>query len=114
MDRVVMNQHDDAVLITSVPESRDDEFKRRRRRYTAMMLLRALCVIGLVVTYRISMWFAVGFVIAGAALPWCAVLIANDRPAKKRQRATPFRGGAPQTALPTGPTDRDESRTVDG
>jgi len=33
-------------LITDAPESLDDEFDRRRKRYAIMMSLRALCVIG--------------------------------------------------------------------
>jgi hypothetical protein len=100
MDSVATDQHDDAVLITSVPESRDREFERRKRRYTYMMALRVVCVIGLATTYRISIWLAVGFVIAGAALPWCAVLIANDRPAKKGRRPNPFTAPTSLPALP--------------
>jgi Flp pilus assembly protein TadB len=100
MKVMATNQHDDAVLITSVPESRDREFGRRKRKYTIMMGLRVLCVIGLATTYRISIWLAVAFVIAGAALPWCAVLIANDRPAKKAMRLNPF---APRPTLPALP-----------
>jgi Protein of unknown function (DUF3099) len=97
---VANNQHDDAVLITTVPESRDHEFGRRKRRYTYLMGLRVVCVIGLATTYRISIWLAVAFVIAGAALPWCAVLIANDRPAKKALRLSPFSSRPAQPALP--------------
>lgn len=98
MGRVAGSGHDEPVLITSVPESRDREFNRRRHRYTLMMILRVACVIGLATTYRISIWLAVGFVIAGAALPWCAVLIANDRPAKKASRVNPF--ARPATTVP--------------
>ena len=65
-----------------------------------MMGLRVVCVIGLATTYRFSIWLAVGFVIAGAALPWCAVLIANDRPAKKAIRLNPFTPRPTVPALP--------------
>jgi hypothetical protein len=110
MEVVASEQHDDAVLITSVPESREHEFSRRRHRYTYLMALRVLCVIGLATTYRISIWLAVGFVIAGAVLPWCAVLIANDRPAKKRSpRPDRFRGTITDPALPPAPHDQPHS-----
>jgi Flp pilus assembly protein TadB len=101
---------DQPALITSAPESADAEFDRRRKRYAVMMGLRALCVIGAAVTYQVSMVLALVFVLGGIVLPWCAVIIANDRPAKKRgQRVMP--PGVPvERALPPG---RDE-RTVDG
>jgi hypothetical protein len=72
-----------------------------------MMALRVLCVIGLATTYRISIWLAVAFVVAGAALPWCAVLIANDRPAKKKApRPNPFDAVAQPQLLPPPSRDR--------
>jgi DUF3099 family protein len=44
-------------------------------------------------------------------LPWCAVLIANDRPAKKRSERLAHRPDLrTERALPPG----DDSRTVDG
>jgi Flp pilus assembly protein TadB len=103
-------QADQPVLITTAPESNDDEFDRRRKRYAVMMGLRALCVIGAAASYHVSMALAMLFVVAGIVLPWCAVLIANDRPPKKRARQV-SRGGAPtELALPAG-TDE---RVVDG
>jgi len=96
-------------LITSAPESNDDEYDRRRKRYALMMGLRALCVIGAATTYRVSIWLAMVFILGGLVLPWCAVLIANDRPAKKARLR---HGTAPRNterALPPG-TDR----VVDG
>ena len=47
-----------------------------------MMGTRALCVILAAVTYQVSIALAMVFVVAGVVLPWCAVLIANDRPAE--------------------------------
>ena len=76
---------DEPVLITTAPENSDDEFDRRRAKYAIMMTLRAVCVIAAATTYRVSIWLALGFVVGGMILPWCAVIIANDRPAKKRQ-----------------------------
>jgi Flp pilus assembly protein TadB len=104
------SQANQPVLITSAPESHDDEFDRRRKRYALMMGLRALCVIGAAVSYHLSMPVALLFVVGGIVLPWCAVLIANDRPAKKRARQLPPGGARTELALPAG-TDE---RVVDG
>lgn len=100
------------MLITTAPKSNDDEYERRRVKYAIMMALRALAVIAAALTYRVSIWLALGFVIAGMVLPWCAVIIANDRPAKKRQqRLGDLAGLRAERALPPG---REDERTVDG
>ena len=102
---------DQPVLITTALESKDDEFDRRRTKYAIMMTLRAVCEIAAALTYRISIPLAMSFVVGGMLLPWCAVIIANDRPAKKRQRRLqPRYDLRPERALPPG-TDE---RTVDG
>jgi len=98
------------VLITSAPESSADEYDRRRKKYAIMMSLRALAIIAAASTYRFSLWLAMAFVVAGTVLPWCAVIIANDGPAKKRRPHHP----QPQPvnterALPAG-----SDRVVDG
>jgi hypothetical protein len=99
------------VLITSAPESNADEYDRRRKKYAIMMLSRALCVIAAASTYRVSLWLAMAFVVAGTVLPWCAVIIANDRPAKKRrQRVADHRHLNTERALAAGGDDR----VVDG
>jgi Flp pilus assembly protein TadB len=98
-------------LITSAPESHDAEFDRRRRRYALMMGLRALCVIGAAVSYSHSFVLAMVFVVGGIVLPWCAVIIANDGPARKRgPRPAPAPLGT-ERALPAG---EDDGRVVDG
>ena len=75
------------------------------------MSLRALAVIAAASTYRFSIWLAMAFVIAGTVLPWCAVIIANDRPAKKRgPRLGDHRVLNSERALPSGADDR----VVDG
>ncbi|PZS20310.1 MAG: hypothetical protein DLM57_01790 [Pseudonocardiales bacterium] len=105
------SRSDQPALITSAPESSDLEFDRRRRRYALMMVIRALCVIGAAVSYRASLPLALLFVAAGMVLPWCAVLIANDGPVKKRaQRLPPHAGPPVERALPAG----SDERVVDG
>lgn len=102
---------DEPVLITTAPERSEDEFDRRRTKYAIMMGLRALCVIAAASTYRISIALALAFVVGGMILPWCAVIIANDRPAKKRaQHMTQRPDLRTERALPPAPDDR----TVDG
>jgi hypothetical protein len=96
-------------VITTAPESNDDEYDRRRRRYAVMMALRAVCVIGAALTYRISIILALIFVLGGLVLPWCAVILANDRPPKKRRPHT-YVGPPAERALPSGEDDR----TVEG
>jgi hypothetical protein len=98
------------VLITTASESNDDEFDRRRAKYAIMMALRAVAVIAAAMTYRISIYLALAFVVAGMILPWCAVIIANDRPAKRRQQVTYRPDLQTERALPPG----DDDRTVDG
>ena len=82
-DGLMRRSHDDQpALITTAPESSDDEYDRRRKKYAIMMALRAVCVIAAACTYRVSIVLALAFVVAGLVLPWCAVLIANDRPGR--------------------------------
>jgi hypothetical protein len=110
---------DEPVLITSAPENSDDEYNRRRKKYAIMMGLRALAVIAAASTYRFSLWLALGFVVAGMVLPWCAVIIANDGPAKKRMAKPAYQPGmGGERALTMGNrTDNladSDDRTVDG
>jgi hypothetical protein len=104
------SRSDEPALITTAPENNDDEFDRRRMKYAIMMALRAVCVIAAAMTYRVSIVLALAFVVAGMVLPWCAVIIANDRPAKRRQQLTYRPDLRSERALPAG----EDGRTVDG
>jgi hypothetical protein len=97
-------------LITSAPESSDDQFERRRKKYAIMMSLRAACVVAAACTYRVSVVLALLFVVGGMVLPWCAVIIANDRPARKRAPAVVRPAQNAERALPSA----DDGRTLDG
>jgi hypothetical protein len=70
-----------------------------------MMALRAVCVLAAALTYRVSLILALACLLAGAVLPWCAVILANDRPPKKRV-APPGRVGNEERQLPAPPPDR--------
>jgi Flp pilus assembly protein TadB len=103
---------DEPVLITTAAESSQREYEQRRKKYVVMMGLRALCVIGAATTYKVSLWLALAFIVGGMVLPWCAVIIANDGPAKKKRDRVTHRGDLrSERALPPG---GDDSRTVDG
>lgn len=75
-----------------------------------MMGIRAVCVLAAALTYRVSIVLALAFIAGGAVLPWCAVIIANDGPPKKRQPTLSHRSNG-EPALPAPP---DEHRVVDG
>ena len=110
MDGVRRRHAPDAAVITTAAQSSEAEFKHRQRRYAVMMSVRALCVVLAALTYHVSVWLALAFVVGGAALPWCAVVLANDRPPKKRVPAT-------ATAAPVNTERAIEGtveRTIDG
>lgn len=93
------SRHEQPVLITTAPQSADDEYDRRRKRYAIMMAGRALAVIAAALTYKYSLALAIGFIVAGGILPWSAVIMANDRPPKKEQ-AVQYGAGNHERALP--------------
>lgn len=102
--------HGDApAVITTVPMNKDDEFDKRKKRYAIMMATRALFVLLAACLYRVSVPLAVGFGIAGLVLPWCAVILANDRPPKRKQAKLGTITHTPERGLPSG-----SHPTVDG
>jgi Flp pilus assembly protein TadB len=101
---------DQPMLITSAPQSNDEEYDRRRKKYAIMMTIRGFCVLAAALTYHLSVAVALVFVVGGMFLPWCAVLIANDGPVKKRQPDPGFLTAPVERGLPRGEDDR----TVDG
>ena len=102
---------DDPVLITEAQPSLDDQLAARRRKYAIMMSIRVVCLVLAAVFYR-TWWLLAIFVAGSVALPWMAVLIANDRPPKKASKLNRF-GGHPKPdraiAAPPG-----EGRVIEG
>jgi hypothetical protein len=91
-DPIVKKQPERPVLITDAARSQNEQFRSRQIRYVTMMGLRAACLIlgAVLISVRpplLPVWLilcAAGMVF----LPWAAVLIANDRPARsKAERA---------------------------
>ena len=78
------------ILITDAEESLDKQRHSREIRYVTMMGLRAMCLILAAILAAaqvplLPLWL--GLCLAGMVLlPWMAVLIANDRPAKAEHR----------------------------
>ncbi|WP_093416540.1 DUF3099 domain-containing protein [Saccharopolyspora flava] len=92
---VVNTSHrdDTPVLITEAQPSMDDQQAMRRRRYAIMMASRIPCLVGAVVVFQLwQLWWLSLIILAiSIPLPWMAVLIANDRPARKTEHVNRFR-----------------------
>ena len=76
------------ILITDAPPSQDEELRRREIRYVTMMLFRAGCLIlaAWLATTRVplrGLWIIL-CLIGMVVVPWMAVILANDRPPKRR------------------------------
>ncbi|MEO7126945.1 MAG: DUF3099 domain-containing protein [Nakamurella sp.] len=72
-------------VITEARRSYDEEFRARKKRYVIMMAMRLPCLIAAAVLYQ-TPWLAVLIILISIPLPWMAVLIANDGPARKTRR----------------------------
>ena len=71
------------VLITEAQTSRLDEHAARKKRYAITMAVRGVCLVLAAVFYQV-VWLMLIFAVLGTILPWFAVIMANDRPPKKR------------------------------
>ncbi|WP_084511168.1 DUF3099 domain-containing protein [Nocardia lijiangensis] len=87
------------VLITEAAPSLEDQHRARVRRYTILMAFRIPALVLAAVAY--SAWgnALVSLLIIGASvpLPWIAVLIANDRPPRRKDE--PSRWDHKRTAI---------------
>jgi Flp pilus assembly protein TadB len=88
----VKKQSERPFLITNAARSQEEQFRSRQIRYVLMMSVRAGClVLGavLVSVHPPLLWPWLVLCVAGMVLlPWMAVLMANDRPARsKAERA---------------------------
>ena len=97
----------DPVLITDAPESPDRQRHSREARYLTMMAVRAICLIvaAILVSAKPPHYGAwvIGCVVGMVLLPWLAVLIANDRPAKPQYRASRYLHRSPPPPQPVPP-----------
>jgi hypothetical protein len=96
------------VLITEAEPSLDDQYAARKKRYAITMGIRVVAIIAAAVVYPYALWLAIIFGILGTVLPWIAVVMANDRPPKKRQHVNRY-DARPDRVLESRPT-----RVIDG
>jgi hypothetical protein len=82
-----MNTGHRPVLITDAVASYEDQYAARKRRYAVLMGARLLLFVLAAVTYPVSTWLAVGMLALSVPLPWIAVLVANDAPARRTEDA---------------------------
>lgn len=96
-----------ASLITAAQPSYEEQFRARRRRYVIMMAMRVPFLVAAALLYH-TPWLAILLILVSIPLPWCAVLIANDGPARKPAKVR--RGSLNnQLALPGPPREVVES-----
>jgi hypothetical protein len=73
----------ETVLITEAEWSLAAQHAARKKRYAITMGIRTVCLILAAVFYQI-VWLMLILAILGTVLPWVAVVMANDRPPKKK------------------------------
>jgi Flp pilus assembly protein TadB len=92
------------VVITNAERSQDDQLHSREVRYLLMMSFRALCLVAaaaLVGAHAPLLWVWIPICLFGmVVVPWLAVILANDRPPKKRQKRVAARQPPAAEALP--------------
>ncbi|SDE66514.1 Protein of unknown function [Blastococcus fimeti] len=80
------------VLITEAQVSQVDQHAARKKRYALTMLVRGISLVLAAVFYQ-TVWLMLIFAFLGTILPWIAVIMANDRPPKKRQHVNRYVAG---------------------
>ena len=80
-------RHAAVTVITEAEPSQLDQLKSRQKRYLFMMGLRLVCLLTAAMAYSLKIRWAIPICVVGmVALPWMAVLVANDRPPLKPSR----------------------------
>lgn len=89
-----------AAVITQAELSYEDQLRLRRRRYVLMMSMRIPFLVAAAALYHIP-WLSLAIIAISIPLPWMAVLVANDRPARKDRLVTPGTVVNHERALPS-------------
>ncbi|WP_083864972.1 DUF3099 domain-containing protein [Nocardia brevicatena] len=91
------------VLITEAEPSLEDQRRARVRRYTIIMAFRIPCLVLAAIAYSAfgSALLSILIILASIPLPWIAVLIANDRPPRRKDE--PSRWDRPRRAIEATP-----------
>ena len=95
------------VLITEAEPSLAEQHAARKKRYVITMAIRGVSLVMAAVFYQ-TVWLMLIFAVLGTILPWVAVIMANDRPPKKRQQVNRYVAG-PDRQLESRP-----HRVIDG
>ncbi|QNG19065.1 DUF3099 domain-containing protein [Rhodococcus triatomae] len=98
------------VLITEAAESFEEQHRKRVRKYMILMSFRipALVLAALAYGAWSNPWISMAIVGASIPLPWIAVLIANDRPPRRKDEPSRY-------DPPSGPAlESGHRRTIEG
>ena len=104
------NRSSEPVLITEAEPSRADQHDARKKRYVVTMLIRMVSLVLACVFYQ-TVWLMAVFAVLGTVLPWIAVVMANDRPPKKKLDVNRYKVPAPDRFLESRPS---AGRVIDG
>ncbi len=89
------------VLITEAEPSLAEQQAARKKRYVITMAIRGISLVMAAVTYQ-TVWLMLIFAVLGTVLPWIAVVMANDRPPKKRLGVNRYVAPRPDRILESG------------
>ncbi|MGV0851493.1 DUF3099 domain-containing protein [Mycolicibacterium phlei] len=91
------------VLITRAEPAYEEQHRQRVRKYLTLMSFRIPALVAAAVAYGI--WhnglISLAILVISIPLPWMAVLIANDRPPRRRDEPRRY---APERHIPLFPT----------
>jgi hypothetical protein len=79
------------VVVTDAPESPAANLRRRQRLYAILMAVHLAGLLAAAVVFQISSWLALGIVVLTGALPWVAVVLANDSAHPRRAHRQPVK-----------------------
>ena len=83
-----MTRAEPPLLVTTAPQSPQDEWRARKRRYLWTMGLRVVCFILAIVLAALHLAWAAGVAVAASlVLPWVAVIAANAGPTHPTETA---------------------------
>ena len=74
----------EAAVITQAELSYDEQLSARRKRYMLTMGMRIPLLVAATIFYH-HLWLSIPLLLISIPLPWIAVLIANDRPARNQR-----------------------------
>lgn len=89
------------VVITRVEEPHDIQHRKRVRKYLLIMSVRVPALLLAALAYSITHngWLAMAIIAVSIPLPWVAVLVANDRPARAKNEMQAYKYDRNSTML---------------